>query len=86
MNYQNGATYDPWLAYGQAKSANVLFALGLAKRGVTAFSCHPASVYTGLGREFGLETDWVAIIGRLTSLGGRSALFRLNWVANEGDD
>ena len=64
----------------------MLFALGLAKRGVTAFSCHPASVYTGLGREFGVDTDWVAIIGRLTSLGMCSSLFRFNCTANGGDD
>ena len=63
----------------------MLFALGLAKRGVTAFSCHPASVYTGLGREFGAETDWVAIIGRLTSLGMCFFTLRLDFVANRGD-
>ncbi|MBB6250344.1 oxidoreductase [Nitrospirillum iridis] len=40
--------YDRWLAYGQAKTANILFALGLEARGaahgVHAYSVHPGSI------------------------------------------
>ncbi|MDE1147824.1 MAG: oxidoreductase [Azospirillaceae bacterium] len=40
--------YDRWQAYGQSKTANVLFALGLEARGgaygVHAFSVHPGSI------------------------------------------
>ena len=39
--------YDKWMAYGQAKTANVLFAVQLdalgAERGVRAFALHPAA-------------------------------------------
>jgi NAD(P)-dependent dehydrogenase (short-subunit alcohol dehydrogenase family) len=47
--------YDRWSAYGQSKTANILFALALDERGkadgVRAFSLHPGSIAgTGLGK------------------------------------
>jgi NAD(P)-dependent dehydrogenase (short-subunit alcohol dehydrogenase family) len=46
--------YDKWLSYGQAKTANILFALEFdrryASRGVRAFSNHPGGIRTELGR------------------------------------
>jgi NAD(P)-dependent dehydrogenase (short-subunit alcohol dehydrogenase family) len=46
--------YDKWLAYGQAKTANVLFAVGLERRlgarGVHANALHPGGIMTELGR------------------------------------
>lgn len=46
--------YDRWLAYGQAKTANVLFAVHLDELGrnaqVRAFSVHPGSILTPLQR------------------------------------
>lgn len=46
--------YDKWLAYGQAKTANVLFAVELDRRGaehgVRAFALHPGAILTPLGR------------------------------------
>ncbi len=46
--------YDKWLAYGQAKTANVLFAVELDRlardRGVRAFSLHPGRILTDLVR------------------------------------
>jgi len=46
--------YDPWVAYGQSKSANALFAVGLARRGagrgILAFSVHPGGIMTELQR------------------------------------
>ncbi|RNL81347.1 oxidoreductase [Nocardioides marmorisolisilvae] len=51
--------YDKWLAYGQSKSANVLFAVELDRRGadhdVRAFSLHPGAILTPLGRH--LESE-----------------------------
>ena len=29
---QNGEDYNPWTAYGQSKTANILFTKGLAKK------------------------------------------------------
>jgi NAD(P)-dependent dehydrogenase (short-subunit alcohol dehydrogenase family) len=44
--------YDRWVAYGQSKTANALFALGFdirsAAHGVRAFSVHPGGVITNL--------------------------------------
>lgn len=46
--------YDKWLAYGQSKTANVLFAVELdrlgAEHGVRAFALHPGAILTPLGR------------------------------------
>ncbi len=46
--------YDKWAAYGQAKTANVLFAVELdrrlAGRGVRANALHPGGIVTELGR------------------------------------
>lgn len=46
--------YDKWTAYGQAKSANALFALELDKlgapHGVRAFAVHPGGIMTPLQR------------------------------------
>jgi len=46
--------YDKWLAYGQSKTANALFAVALDARGeghrVRAFSVHPGAVQTDLMR------------------------------------
>ncbi len=46
--------YDKWQAYGQAKTANALFALGADARGeadgIRAFSVHPGGIFTPLQR------------------------------------
>lgn len=46
--------YDKWQAYGQSKTANVLFAVHLdalaRDQGVRAFSVHPGGILTNLGR------------------------------------
>lgn len=51
--------YDKWLAYGQAKSANALFALHLdtlgAPHGVRAFAVHPGGIATPLQRHLTME-------------------------------
>jgi NAD(P)-dependent dehydrogenase (short-subunit alcohol dehydrogenase family) len=52
--------YDRWSAYGQSKSANILFALALDRRGkaesVRAFSLHPGSIVgTGLEKHLSRE-------------------------------
>ena len=51
--------YDKWLAYGQAKSANSLFAVELDKRGerqgVRAFAVHPGGIFTPLQRHLPRE-------------------------------
>jgi NAD(P)-dependent dehydrogenase (short-subunit alcohol dehydrogenase family) len=44
-NFSNGADYDHWTGYGQAKTANILFSYGLSRRlekyKITATAAHP---------------------------------------------
>jgi NAD(P)-dependent dehydrogenase (short-subunit alcohol dehydrogenase family) len=53
-------TYDPWVAYGRSKTANVLFAVEFDRRhkarGVRATAVHPGGIQTELGRHIGAET------------------------------
>lgn len=62
--------YDRWLAYGQAKTANALFALGLNKRfdaqGIEAFSVHPGAIQTDLQRHL-TEEDFAMFQSRVES-------------------
>ena len=52
--------YDPWVSYGQSKTANALFALELDRRlrdeAVAAYSVHPGMIMTELGRHLTEET------------------------------
>jgi NAD(P)-dependent dehydrogenase (short-subunit alcohol dehydrogenase family) len=51
--------YDKWVAYGQSKSANALFANALSRRlapsGGLAFSVHPGGIFTPLQRHLTVE-------------------------------
>ncbi|MEV5770154.1 SDR family NAD(P)-dependent oxidoreductase [Streptomyces antimycoticus] len=65
--------YDKWEAYGQAKTANVLFAVHLDRlgreRGVRAFSLHPGGILTPLQRHLPkqemVERGWIDEDGNL---------------------
>lgn len=52
-------SYDPWLSYGQSKTANVLFAVELDRRGreqgIRAFALHPGGIVTGLAQYVPIE-------------------------------
>ncbi|MGH3877422.1 MAG: SDR family NAD(P)-dependent oxidoreductase [Actinophytocola sp.] len=58
--------YDKWAAYGQSKTANVLFAVELDRRGegsgVRAFALHPGGILTPLQRHLAdgemVEQGW----------------------------
>jgi NAD(P)-dependent dehydrogenase (short-subunit alcohol dehydrogenase family) len=49
--------HDPWLAYGQSKTANILFAVGATARwfrhGITANALMPGAIATNLQRHIG---------------------------------
>ncbi|NOU82312.1 SDR family NAD(P)-dependent oxidoreductase [Paenibacillus sp. LMG 31459] len=70
VNFERRA-YEKWTAYGQSKTANVLFALELDKRGqehgVRAFSLHPGSILTDLARH--LSEDELRGMGALDEAG-----------------
>jgi NAD(P)-dependent dehydrogenase (short-subunit alcohol dehydrogenase family) len=52
--------YDGWAAYGQSKTANILFAVGVSQRwaedGISANSLMPGSIRTGLQRH--IDREW----------------------------
>ncbi len=58
LNFED-TPYDPWVAYGQSKTADALFAVALDARasahGVHAFSVHPGGILTELQRHMPRE-------------------------------
>ena len=68
-NFEN-ATYDPWLRYGQSKTSNVLFSVGLedrfAAKGIHAYAVHPGGIDTNLGRHL-TEEQAEALVQRVTT-------------------
>ncbi|NJP43632.1 SDR family NAD(P)-dependent oxidoreductase [Actinacidiphila epipremni] len=70
--------YDKWQAYGQAKTANVLFAVQLdalaRDRGVRAFALHPGGILTPLQRHLSkqemVERGWIDEDGNLLNPSG----------------
>lgn len=58
IHFDHGA-YDKWIAYGQAKTANALFANALSRRlrrsGGLAFAVHPGGIFTPLQRHLSKE-------------------------------
>ncbi|OPC81534.1 oxidoreductase [Embleya scabrispora] len=73
--------YDKWLAYGQSKTANALFAVHLdvlgRDDGVRAFALHPGKIITGLQREMALQEQidrgWVDEHGNVIGAGFKTA-------------
>ncbi len=59
--------YDKWVAYGQAKTANVLFSIALdarfKDRGLRAFAVHPGAIQTELSRHMD-QDDMKALLAR----------------------
>ncbi len=56
LNFES-KTYEPWAAYAQSKTANILFAVELdrrlEKRGIRATALHPGGIQTELDRHVG---------------------------------
>jgi NAD(P)-dependent dehydrogenase (short-subunit alcohol dehydrogenase family) len=57
-NFEHGP-YEPFVAYGRSKTANILFAVEFDRRhrgrGVRAAALHPGGIQTELGRHIGSE-------------------------------
>ena len=68
-NFQH-RPYDPWGSYGQSKTANVLFTVGLEQRfavlGIHAYAVHPGGIETNLGRHMTPEMR-DALMARISS-------------------
>lgn len=66
LSSQDGKTYNRWYAYGQAKSANMLFAISLAqklgvKHNLQAYSLHPGVIYTNLANHLDFSSDFIEL-------------------------
>lgn len=68
------SAYDPWISYGQSKTANILFSVELEARygpsGIHAYAVHPGGIQTNLGRH--LTEQMVADLMARVSTGDRS--------------
>ena len=68
--------YDKWAAYGQSKTANVLFSVELDRRlaheGVRAFAVHPGMIMTELARHM-QEKDFEDLVNRSGPTSGQLA-------------
>jgi len=71
--------YEKWAAYGQAKTANIMFSVGLEKRladkGIHALAVHPGGIRTNLGRHL-TEDDIAALLKRMEENAGESVAFK----------
>lgn len=81
----NETPYDKWHAYGQAKSANALFANALSRRmkasGGLAFSVHPGGIFTPLQRH--LPQEEMIAMGWLDEDGEPSELAKAGFKTPE---
>jgi NAD(P)-dependent dehydrogenase (short-subunit alcohol dehydrogenase family) len=79
-NYEH-RDYDKWGAYGQAKTANVLFTRELERRlgeqGRHSYAVHPGMIHTNLGRHLD-RSDFAGITDRASKRppGGPSSEFK----------
>ena len=73
-NYED-REYEKWAAYGQSKTANVLFAVGLEQRlgakGIHAYALHPGGIMTNLGRHM-TEQDREWMMNRIRKTAEKS--------------
>ena len=77
--------YNKWTAYGQAKTANALFANGLSRRlkgaGGSAFAVHPGGIFTPLQRH--LPKEEMIALGWLGEDGEPSELAKAGFKSPE---
>ncbi|EHK98980.1 putative Short-chain dehydrogenase TIC 32, chloroplastic [Glarea lozoyensis 74030] len=61
INFDEGKTYHPWKAYGQSKTANILFttylSMHLKSKGIEAFALQPGMPQTNLYKHTIAATD-----------------------------
>ncbi len=84
IHFERGE-YDKWKAYGQAKTANALFANALSRRlrdtGGLAFAVHPGGIFTPLQRH--LPKEEMIALGWLGEDGEPSALAKAGFKTPE---
>ncbi len=84
IQFESGE-YDKWQAYGQAKTANALFANALSRRlagkGALAFAVHPGGIFTPLQRH--LPQEEMIALGWLDPDGEPSELAKAGFKTPE---
>ncbi|OJJ14366.1 oxidoreductase [marine bacterium AO1-C] len=84
MQFSNN-NYDKWVAYGQSKTANALFANALSRRlkdtGGLAFAVHPGGIFTPLQRD--LPQEEMIALGWLDADGNPSELAKQGFKTPE---
>ena len=73
-NFSGGKAYDQWEAYGQSKTANILFSKALAEklgpRGLKAYSLHPGQTLgTSLAPQGFTDDDLAGILAKDKEIG-----------------
>ncbi|KAA8648642.1 putative short-chain dehydrogenase [Aspergillus tanneri] len=75
-NFDGGKVYNRWYAYGQSKTANMLFAISLAQKlgmkyNLQAYSLHPGVIWTNLGGHLDWSVEFAELNNADKSLGNR---------------
>ncbi|KAF2134172.1 retinol dehydrogenase 13 [Dothidotthia symphoricarpi CBS 119687] len=73
-NFQGGKVYDEWEAYGQSKTANILFSKALAgklgSKGLKAYSLHPGQALgTSLAPQGFTDEDLATLVAKDKAIG-----------------
>jgi NAD(P)-dependent dehydrogenase (short-subunit alcohol dehydrogenase family) len=67
-HFRDESTYEKWKAYGQSKTANILFTVELEKRlggtGIHSYALHPGVIMTELSRHL-TDDDLTALASRM---------------------
>jgi NAD(P)-dependent dehydrogenase (short-subunit alcohol dehydrogenase family) len=75
-------TYDPWIAYGRSKTANILFAVEFDRRhrhrGVRACAVHPGGINTELGRHMS-DAEMEALIAQIDAAHAAAGMPPFRW-------
>jgi retinol dehydrogenase-12 len=85
INYEfSSSPYDPRIAYGQSKLAQIWHAYELQQRyghqGINAYSLHPGTIYTALTRQMPKVFEWIYqlilwITGKSLYQGAQTSLY-----------
>ncbi|KAF2000313.1 NAD(P)-binding protein [Amniculicola lignicola CBS 123094] len=85
VNFQDGKVYSQWRAYGQSKTANILFSKALAEklgpRGLKTYSLHPGVVFgtslaaAGVGEKDFADLKAIDIENQDVEFGKENAVF-----------
>ncbi|KAI1127589.1 WW domain-containing oxidoreductase [Nemania abortiva] len=86
-NFENGANYNKWRAYGQSKTANMLFTLSLAEklgnRGLQTYSLHPGVIATNLDGHVDWEEGVPSLQAVDRALGNKEGWAPFKWKTSD---